>query len=71
MHVKHGVLFTSFILLTAVLMYGNVIQCYIYLISMLLVFFGYRYLRNTLNEAVDYHGKCVLITGCDTVKYTF
>ena len=71
MDIRHDGLLASFALLTAVLIYGIVIQCYIYLISMLLVFFGYRYLKNTLKEAVDYHGKCVLITGCDTVKYTF
>ena len=71
MDIKHDGVFASFVVLTMVFIYAIVIQCYIYLLPILLVFFGYKYLKTTLKETVDCYGKCVLITGCDTVKYTF
>ena len=71
MDARRDVLFAAFAFLTAVLIYDVVTQCFIYLLSMLLVFLGYRYLKNALKECVDCTGKSVLITGCDTVKYTF
>ena len=71
MNIKHDCVFALFVVLTVVFVYAIVIQCYIYLLSILLVFLGYKYSKTALKETVDCYGKGVLITGMTQLSIQF
>ena len=69
MFAKQDVLTLAFVTLNLILLYHILLEVYLYLILMVAGYLGYSYMRKTVTDNLDMRGKCVLITGCDTVKY--
>ena len=69
MFAKQDVLTLAFVTLNLILLYYILLEVYLYLILMVAGYLGHRFMRKSVIDNLDMRGKCVLITGCDTVKY--
>ena len=59
----------AFAILNLFLLYYILVEIYIHLILMLVIYLGYKYIQMIVEENIDLKEKSVLITGCDTGTY--
>ena len=58
----------AFAIFNLFLLYYILSAIYIHLVLMLVIYVGYRYIQNIVEENIDITGQGVLITGCDSGK---
>ena len=64
----------GFACVAAIVLYYILAQVYSYLIGLVVLYVGYRFIQVQVEETIEVVGKSVLITGCDTgylVSFTF